>query len=525
MNKKFIIGGIMFWAGLSGYMGLRVLESYTEDAVYAVLSVIPAQAQEIRYSFLDDSLRLKGVEYEIPDEKVVHKGSIESVEVTKFHRKIMYVKPVMPPYDADELPRVGETFKFTGIVDRIHEGNTVVESRIDSVEMKGWYQRVGMVLDRLARKGAGAEFFEELFRTRIDELKASQIDVSVVAPSLEAPVRMHIDQIDVPGGIRAPRGEEKNTPVHLVLDRLTFGQKEASASVGRLELRALRAPQPEQLGRLVELARAIREGRKETAELSALLVESYEKFPPFGLFSLYDLRVKPDNASEPLTVSSASYALTYEGDGYTDSLKCKDLHVRPETFGDLSGVVKRFAPDGIRLDVTSDSQCNSKTLSTKVSYDLPGLGRFEGASDMAGDFISLKKFSLLGELVDFAPQSLLEKVQINRISARYADSGLMGLGLAAAAQELGVTPEQLVAEARATADAMAKDSNSVLAQLGKVLQEQLQHPGEVSLEMVPKECMSIGKLAETLFVSPQDFPLTVTSRPGQKALFEASEGK
>ena len=50
MNKKFIIAGVMFWASLSGYMGLRVLESYTEDAVYAVLSVIPAQAQEIRYS-------------------------------------------------------------------------------------------------------------------------------------------------------------------------------------------------------------------------------------------------------------------------------------------------------------------------------------------------------------------------------------------------------------------------------------------------------------------------------------------
>ena len=35
MNKKYIVGGLVFWAGLSGYMGLRILESYTEDAVFS----------------------------------------------------------------------------------------------------------------------------------------------------------------------------------------------------------------------------------------------------------------------------------------------------------------------------------------------------------------------------------------------------------------------------------------------------------------------------------------------------------
>ena len=293
MNKKFIIGGIMFWAGLSGYMGLRVLESYTEDAVYAVLSVIPAQAQEIRYSFLDDSLRLKGVEYEIPDEKVIHKGSIESVEVKKFHRKIMFVKPNMPPYHADELPRVGESFIFTGIVDRIHEDNTVIESRIGSMQVEGWYQRVGMVMDRLVRKGAGNEFFEELFRTRVDSLRAEQIDVSMSSPSLESPVKMHIDSAALPTGIRAPRGTERNTPVDAVLERVSIRQGGKSAAASRMELRALRAPEPEQLAKLVELSRALREGKADAASesLGKVLVDSYAKYPPFGQFGLYGVSV------------------------------------------------------------------------------------------------------------------------------------------------------------------------------------------------------------------------------------------
>ena len=62
MNKKYIVGGLIFWAGVSGYMGLRILESYTEDAVFAALSAVPAQAQELRYYFISNTIPLKGVE-------------------------------------------------------------------------------------------------------------------------------------------------------------------------------------------------------------------------------------------------------------------------------------------------------------------------------------------------------------------------------------------------------------------------------------------------------------------------------
>ncbi|WP_446423999.1 hypothetical protein [Mailhella sp.] len=527
MNKKFIIGGIMFWAGLSGYMGLRVLESYTEDAVYAVLSVIPAQAQEIRYSFLDDSLRLKGVEYEIPDEKVIHKGSIESVEVKKFHRKIMFVKPNMPPYHADELPRVGESFTFTGIADRVHKDNTVIESRIGSMQVEGWYQRVGMVMDRLIRKGAGSEFFEELFRTRVDGLRAEQIDVSISAPSLDSPVKMHIDSATLPAGIRAPRGTELNTPVDAVLERVSIRQGDQSASASRMELRALRAPEPEQLARLVELSRALREGKAEAASdsLGSMLVGGYAKYPPFSLFSLYGVNVKTGKDEPPVTAKSFSYALRYQGDGYADSMKCTDLHVRPESFGELSAVVSRFAPDGIRLNASNESTCDSRELSARAVYELPDLGRFEGSSAFVGDFVQLKKLSLLGELVSADPLELLDKIQLKKIEMRYADSGLVEIGFAAAAQELGLAPEQLRTEALAAVHAMAGDENTVLAKLGAVLTEQLSAPGEIALELAPKESVSVQKLAKTLLVAPQDFPFTVQSRPGQKLHFEAGEGK
>ena len=527
MNKKFIIGGIMFWAGLSGYMGLRVLESYTEDAVYAVLSVIPAQAQEIRYSFLDDSLRLKGVEYEIPDEKIIHKGTIESVEVKKFHRKIMFVKPNMPAYDADDLPRVGESFTFTGIFDRIHQDNTVIESRIASIQMEGWYQRVGMVMDHLVRKGAGKEFFEELFRTRMDGLRAEQIDVSVTAPSLEAPVKMHIDSFALPKGIRAPRGTELNTPVDVVLERVSVRQGEHSTSASRMELRALRAPEPEQLARLVELSRAVQEGKPEAVsdDLGKVLVDGYAKYPPFGLFSIYGVNLKADRDAQPITAGSFSYALRYQGDGYSDGMKCTDLRIPPETFGDLSGVVSRYVPDGVRVNAVNESTCDSKELTAHAVYELPGLGRFEGSSDFTGDFIQLKKLSLLGELVNTDPVELLDKIQLKNIKLHYADSGLMGLGVAAVAQEMGLEPAQLHAEALASAGAMAGNENAVLAKLGRALTEQLTAPGEVELEMAPTESLSLSRLLKTFLVSPQDFPFTVQSRPGQKPLLETGGGK
>lgn len=349
MRKQFIIGGLVFWASVSGYMGLRVLESYTEDAVYAVLSVVPAQAQEIRYNFLTDDLRVTGIEYEIPHDTVVHKGTIESVEISKFHRKIMYVKPKMPPYNADELPRVGENFKIRGIVDRIHEGKGVLETRIGEVDMTSWYQRVGMVLDHFARKGVGEAFFEELLRTRVEELSASQLEMTLNDPALSAPLSLRAGRISFPGGILAPRSLDRTTPVNMVLERVSFAQGDASASAGRIDVQALRLPEPDKLGRIADLSRAIREGKPEaqSEELLLTLDTCWDKYAPFGSIALQNVLVKSGKDAEAMTSSSASCALKREGDEW--KINTKGFEAESGLGKLFEDVVKLFVPKGLNL--------------------------------------------------------------------------------------------------------------------------------------------------------------------------------
>ncbi len=352
MRKQFIIGGLVFWASVSGYMGLRVLESYTEDAVYAVLSVVPAQAQEIRYNFLTDDLRVTGIEYEIPHDTVVHKGFIESVEISKFHRKIMYVKPQMPPYDADDLPRVGEDFKIRGIVDRIHEGQSVLETRIGEVDMTSWYQRVGMVLDHFARKGVGEAFFEELFRTRVEALSASQLEMTLSDPSMGAPLSLRADQLTVPGGISAPRGTDKTTPVNMILERAAFAQGDVSASVGRIDVLGLRAPEPDKLARLAELSRAVREGKAEASPevLLRTLESSWDKFAPFGSVSLQNVIVRSGKDAQPVT-SSVSYTAEREGDAWKAVEKTSGK--ASQLFSVSGDKVKLFVPEVLEPKASS----------------------------------------------------------------------------------------------------------------------------------------------------------------------------
>ena len=353
MRKQFIIGGLVFWASVSGYMGLRVLESYTEDAVYAVLSVVPAQAQEIRYNFLTDDLRVTGIEYEIPHDTVVHKGTIESVEISKFHRKIMYVKPHMPPYNADELPRVGENFKIRGIVDRIHEGHSVLETKIGEVDMANWYQRVGMVLDHFARKGVGEAFFEELLRTRVEELSASNLEMTLNDPSLKAPLSLRADRFSMPGGIPAPRGLDKTTPVNVVLERVSFAQGEASASAGRIDGLGLRVPEPDKLARIAELSRAIQEKKDEalSEDLFLTLDTCWDKYAPFGSVSLQNVIVNPGKDAEPVKASGVTCALKREGDAW--QLNTKGFEAGSGLSRLFEDAVKLFAPKGLKLDTGS----------------------------------------------------------------------------------------------------------------------------------------------------------------------------
>ena len=256
MNKKYIVGGLIFWAGLSGYMGLRILESYTEDAVFAALSAVPAQAQEIRYSFLNNTLRLKGVEYELPDKKIMHKGTIESVEVTGFNRKCMFVKPNMPAYDPDALPIVAESVTATGIVDNVHVGHTRMEQRVERVELRGWYQRLGMLLDQHNQHSGEASFFEELYRCRLDGLELDKV-TSVISEPETVPVTFAAAKAMLSEGIRAPRGTDRVSPVSLRLSGLSISGRNFSGGLQQLDLNGLLLLEPADMAEFLRLNREL----------------------------------------------------------------------------------------------------------------------------------------------------------------------------------------------------------------------------------------------------------------------------
>lgn len=521
MNKKFIIAGVMFWASLSGYMGLRVLESYTEDAVYAVLSVIPAQAQEIRYSFLTNALTVKGIEYEIPHDTIVHRGTIESVEVKNFARKIMFVKPNMPPYDADELPRVGESFTFTGIIDNVHAGQTVTERRIGSLDVKGWYQRIGMLLDRYHRDGMTAPFFEELYRVRVDEINASQFSYTMKRPDMKVPLSLSIDQVSVPGGIKAPRGTAKNTPMNLVFDRVLAHQGGTSASMGRIEARDVLFPEPAMMERLVALGQ---NGKAKQANASEdvmnVLDETYAVQAPFSFASVQNVRLATENLKEDVTLSSASYALSYHNDGTTNSFRVSDLHIKPEAFGEMERTIRDFAPEGLKLSFSSEGKSDSTSFQTDMNSEFSGLGKLVSKIALEGDFNQLKKLSLHSDLSKHDSLMALSSFKVKNLEASYADSGLLPLVIAVAAQRMQENPQAIAGELSRIANGLAADPNPLVSQLGRAFTEQMQTPGELSVALSPERPIRMQEMLMMLLTEPEAIPLKVESRAGSKTMKE-----
>ena len=227
MNKKYVLCGVLFWAAVSGYMGLRILDSYTEDAVAAALSGIPATAEEIKYSFLRNSLAITGLEYDIPHETVQRKGRIERIEVQNFNRKILFVLPRMAEYSPEILPRVAERVTFSGWKDSLHEHEVKIISSIAQVTVEGWHQRLGLVLDQYARYGVGKRFFEELMRCRMAQAVATGISVEKKA---EGTGKLSIARVFLPKGILPPAMDEKMHAQDVALEKLAFSSPAASFS-------------------------------------------------------------------------------------------------------------------------------------------------------------------------------------------------------------------------------------------------------------------------------------------------------
>ena len=522
MDKKYIAVGVAIWASISGYMGLRVLEGYTEDAVYASLSVMSAEAKEIRYSFLTNSLTIKGIEYDIPDEKVMHKGSIEQVEVKNFNRKIMFVMPNMPAYNADDLPRVVESVTITGITDMLHQGDVRIDRKIGSVEMSGWHQRIGMLLDRYTHDGITEKFYEELYRCRIDELNASQIDIKVMTSKMEAPVVMNIGEAALLGGIKAPRGEEKNTPFTLAMRNITFGQGIKSGSVLRIDLRDFLAPEPAMMGKLV--AMAVPKEKEEPAvtanDVLDVLRQSYADRAPFSLLSVQGFSFKNSPEATPVTLNSATYALNYSGEAVSSEMKLKDMHIRPAMFGEMQAIVTRFAPEGLHADIESKGVSSPAMTSGNAAYELRGLGRLEAASEVFGAFDTLEKMLQDGGADTSELLAVLSDMRLKKAQVHYKDSGLLAMAAAMVAEKTGTTSQKVISELESIAQTLTQDDSTLLKKLGMAFEEQLKTPGEFNFILESEAAVSFKELFMMYMLMPEKLPIDIQSAKGIRSMQE-----
>lgn len=543
MNKKYIAGGLIFWAGLSGYMGLRILESYTEDAVFAALSAVPAQAQEIRYSFLNNTLSLKGVEYELPDDSVMHKGTIESVEVKGFNRKCMFVKPSMPPYDADTLPIVAESISATGIVDKVHVGNTQMEQRIADVQVNGWYQRLGMLLDQRSRHKGEASFFEELYRCRLDGLEVNDVRSVISDPELPVPVKIDMEKAALARGIAAPRGEARVSPLSLYVTGVRFSGDRFSGSLQRMDVKDVLLPSPELMAELVAMQNAGKASEEaaaaepagaaadENAALSqeerleaalAGLYEYYVKNLPVSLFGLQGLKVSLSEGADAMgiAVNGFSYTLAREGEDATKSTTdLSRLHLTlPEKGEPLLAVFSRYAPEGFVLNMKAGIRTGKNDIVSTARYELEGLGELEGECVYSGDLAALETMPLL--LSEDAYLEAMQKLQLKKLSAVYRDSGLLPLALEVFALEDSGSPEEYAAMAVQIGREVERMPGSMFAELGKLMREQFTAPGEMSVAFTSETPRSFMELLSMALMDPASLPFSFGSTPGTKPLAE-----
>ena len=540
MNKKYIVGGLIFWAGLSGYMGLRILESYTEDAVFAALSAVPAEAQEIRYSFLTNTLTLKGVDYELPDDKIMHKGSIERVEVTGFNRKCMFVKPDMPAYDPDTLPIVAESIHAEGIVDKLHFDQTQVEQRIADVQLLGWYQRLGMFLDQHRQHNGELSYYEELYRYCLDGLEVSNVAVTVTEPDME-PLNVNIDKLALSEGVRAPRNEEKVAPVSMYLSGVRFSGKDSSGEMlsggaQRLEVRDVLLPDPAVMVELSGINKALdaadldteagsMEFENQLTRLVTVLQQNYEKKVPFSRMGMQGASLEltggsaaAENAGKKMAAIALNgfdytQALTADGDvRSTASLNALKLDV-PELNEDP--IIARYAPEGFVLNMNGESVSGDDSIEGKGRYELKGLGELEGSLAILGDVKALQTWSGMS---DIAPEELMQNVQLKNLNLVYRDSGLLAMVVEIMARKDGRSPEDLLVETSQMLTMTSQVPNRAAQQLGTALAEQLSMPGEFAMALEPAAPISFLDLFTMVMMGSDNLPVTFSSKAGPKAL-------
>ena len=542
MNRKYVAGGVILLAGIAGFMGVRFFENQTAQAVREALAGASVQTAEVRYSLLNNTLFLKGLEYELTDKDGTRKGSVESVEVKGFNRGCLAAGADAAAYDAVSLPLVAESVVITGVSDRQEGAGMQVEQKLASLQLRGWHQRLGVVLEQYRLHRNEASCYEELYRYRLDGMDADRLTLSLTEKDVLS-MAFDVDAARLVEGVRAPQGGEKVSPMSLTLDGIRFTGTDfsdisVSGELKSVTVRDLLLPEPAVMVELIAVNRAMDAADLDTEEgmdafdaqyvkMMELLQKNYEKKPPLSGFSMKEtgLRVTTAEKSpaaqdkEPLVtvaMNSLDYALALVGAGdYKTAVELDGLSLdMPELRSDA--ILKRYAPEGFVLNAEGESVTGEEKMSGHVRYELKGLGELSLELALSGDMGALERLSVDSTAVD--PFAVMQSVNLERLNMNYEDSGLLPMALELVAREEGQTPEALLSMLFQNLSVIGQFPNRAAQQLGSALAEQLTMPGEFGMALVPAKPMTLLTLFSMIMEASDELPVSFSSVPGQKPL-------
>lgn len=535
MNKKYVIGGvIVVCAGIAGWFGVRTVETQTEKAVAEALAVVPAEAREIKYSLLGNTLTLRGVTYELSDEGFARKGSIESVEVKGFNRKYVFTKSDAA-YNPDSLPVVAESIAAAGIDDTVTLGETTVEQKADSVRLTGWYQRLGTLLSLHKEHKGEAAFFEELYRCRIDGMEASNVSITLSEEKM-SPVSLSVERIALVEGLRAPEAGEKVSPVSLGFFGLRGSGPDVSGALKTLEIRDIRMPEPELVAEFFKVSKridAVSEedlfgdvGEQIFTEMDRIIGEAYRDNMPVGRIFMEGGSLNFQDTPEEKGAEPAVYSVTMKSFDYRLSMTeqgasryVTDLSGLKMTFPktmEEADIISRYAPDGLTLNASSDSLLSREACSGKVRYEVEGLGSLEGDMALQGDLRGLMNAMTSGDRGEL--NGFMTSIRLKNVNLTYRDSGLLPMSVEIGARWSDSTVESELAELSMLLGKMAQEKERPVRELGEALRVMFENPGVMRMVIAPVQPMNFMEALTLASLNPDELPLTFSAEPGKKAL-------
>ena len=524
MKKVWMAGGGLVLVVLAGWGGVHFLEDRAEKAVSQALSDMSAQASEVRCDLFSGTFVLKGVTYERDEKGMIHKGSMDSVEVKGLNRKLFF-QGTGEAYDADALPLVAESIMVTGLTGSIRTGNVLVEGKTAGIRMTGWHQRLSELLAQYRSEPHSAAFYEELYRCRLDGLEISDAAFSIFESYMDAPVTVGVKKIALSEGIAAPRGEEKVPPVSLYASDIRFAGQGVGGGMQRVEVQDLLLPRPAGMAAFAALfgMSGSTMSRNELVTAYVRLAQKlYEERLPYASLDMRGMQVSAVGMPEPIGLSFD--ALTFEPSmnaegAVREKVNCSGLHLYLPRKGDkYFTIIARYAPEGLVMNIKSDSTTHGDTLSSTGRYEVEGLGVLEGDVTVSGDIDRLR--GMLFDASGDDSMQLLQKLSLGKLSLRYKDSGLMPMLLELAAWTDFELPEPYADMVVQTGMELEQTPVRVFQEAGRLLKEQFTAPGAWSATFTSEKPVSMMEPVTMLFAAPERLPFSFTSTPGTKPLKE-----